>query len=260
MESESQGPDADLPWLQQGAVRRDCQPHRGKLLLVAATVAVGLAFLSELLLIVCAGAVHFEVPWLAVCHTVILTIGLAGLGLGFSVWRMARRDLSGMLVGTVDPNGEGPTWVACRRGAAAAFISLVVVAGWGAVIFIRMMPTVGWVVIPAGLCALVVAVHAIVRAAPEAARRLREQYRRRGLLAVATVQTISRSEGSGWHVQYRFSDATGRQYRFYVECREAEKPAVGDTIQIVYLPEDPRFSTPAANYLEAEASDETPAE
>ena len=36
----------DRPWERPGAVRRDCEPHRGRLLLVPATLGVACGWLS----------------------------------------------------------------------------------------------------------------------------------------------------------------------------------------------------------------------
>jgi hypothetical protein len=113
-------------------------------------------------------------------------------------------------------------------------------------IFIRLTPLAWAVLVPIGLGVLALIVLGLALAAPGAINRLREQYRRRGLVALGTVQKVSPHEGSGWHIRYCFSDLNGRQYRSFAEFPEEEKPAVGDPLEIVYLPENPHFSDIAA--------------
>jgi hypothetical protein len=78
--------ETERPWEQPGAIRRDCSPHRGPLLLALGTVAG-----------VC-GA-------FAVCLPAVLV----ALPLGAAARRMAARDLEGMAAGRVDPEGRVPT-------------------------------------------------------------------------------------------------------------------------------------------------------
>jgi uncharacterized membrane protein YccF (DUF307 family) len=86
------GPEQDVaqepeggerPWEQLGTVRRDCEPHRGKLLLGLGGVAV------------LSGVVGFG----------IVAPSLIGLPLGIAVWVLAERDLVKMRSGLMDPGG-----------------------------------------------------------------------------------------------------------------------------------------------------------
>lgn len=70
-----------LPWEQPGAVRRDCEPHRGELL-------AKLAAVSQY-----AGAISINS-----CQPALLAFPL-----GVTVWLLARHDLKQMRRGTVDP-------------------------------------------------------------------------------------------------------------------------------------------------------------
>ncbi len=94
------------PWEGPAADRRDCLPHRGDVLRL-------LAILSLL----CAGATlclplqsRFIDQMLGALPAIVrrvglLTPGVVGLGLGFSVWRLAWRDLADMRVGRRDASG-----------------------------------------------------------------------------------------------------------------------------------------------------------
>ena len=76
--------DEARPWERWGAVRRDCRPHRGPLLVLLATVALVLG-LSSLGLVV---------------------TGWAAVPLAWVVDWLAQRDLERMTAGTMDPNGR----------------------------------------------------------------------------------------------------------------------------------------------------------
>jgi hypothetical protein len=73
----------DRPWEQPGAVRRDCRPHRGDLLVALGNLCLGLGFLS----------LWFLLP-------ACVAVPLAGV-----VWLLARRDLVRMKAGLIDPAG-----------------------------------------------------------------------------------------------------------------------------------------------------------
>ena len=75
------------PWELPGAVRRDCEPHRGELL----------RWLSRVTAFLAAAGVLFIVP------------ALFALPLGAAVWVMARHDLALMRLGGMDPAGEADT-------------------------------------------------------------------------------------------------------------------------------------------------------
>jgi len=72
------------PWELPGAVRRDCEPHRGKLL-------VGLGVVIVLLGLGSCGCAP---------------IGLVTLPLALGVWRLASADLARMDTGLMDPGGR----------------------------------------------------------------------------------------------------------------------------------------------------------
>jgi hypothetical protein len=94
------------PWELPGAVRRDCEPHRGLLLQRAARLVIALGAF---------GAVLF-VP------------ALLCFPLGAAVWRMARRDLTLMRLGLMDPAGAADT----RSAQADAVVGVLVpFFGWG---------------------------------------------------------------------------------------------------------------------------------
>jgi hypothetical protein len=80
-------PGDDLhPWDRAGAVRRDCEPHRGHLLLVLGYAGAACGLLSCLFL-----------P------------GIGAVVLGVAVEAMARADLAKMRQGRMDPAGKAAT-------------------------------------------------------------------------------------------------------------------------------------------------------
>jgi hypothetical protein len=119
-------PGVDRPWERPGAVRRDCAPHRGKLLLALSGGAMGGAVLSALLL----GVVVIHPLGLAVCAYA----WLAGVALGGTALTLARRDLRRMDAGLMDPEG----WPATKDARSlalgslpiSAVVLLVGVGGW----------------------------------------------------------------------------------------------------------------------------------
>ena len=83
----SDGPDNDeRPWERPGAVRRDCEPHRGTLLMFLGVMGVLVSGLG------------------------IVVFGLAVIGmlLGMMTYRLARRDLAKVRAGLMDPAGRRP--------------------------------------------------------------------------------------------------------------------------------------------------------
>lgn len=86
------------PWEQPGGVRRDCEPHRGDLLMRMAAASFACAALG--------------------CLTWGIT-GVLSIGLGLSVLILARRDLVAMSAGRIDPAGEWLTRRARRRSVRA---------------------------------------------------------------------------------------------------------------------------------------------
>jgi hypothetical protein len=71
------------PWDEAGAIRRDCEPHRGVLLTQLGSLALALSIVS----IFCLSGFLFSLP------------------LGLAVWLVARRDLASMEDGQMDPAG-----------------------------------------------------------------------------------------------------------------------------------------------------------
>jgi hypothetical protein len=93
-------PDAPRPWERPGAVRRDCAPHRGRLLLALSGGAMGVALLSALLSMATPlplGPVVFTPAW------------LAGVALWSTAVALARRDRRRMDAGLMDPEGRPAT-------------------------------------------------------------------------------------------------------------------------------------------------------
>jgi hypothetical protein len=74
-------------------VRRDCEPHRGPLILVLGIIST-----------VCGG-----LSALSFCCSPIAIGALAGLPLGILSWIMGARDLAKMREGVMDPEGRGNT-------------------------------------------------------------------------------------------------------------------------------------------------------
>jgi len=102
----SDSDDDDRPWERPGAVRRDCEPHRGPLLLGLAWATVG------------ASAVAFGLVVMAVMPPsysgLVWLVLLAAAGgivtlrppLAFVARVLARRDIEKMRTGLMDPAGE----------------------------------------------------------------------------------------------------------------------------------------------------------
>jgi hypothetical protein len=86
-------------------VRRDCEPHRGGLLL-------GLGLSSFLL---------------GLAAATLVVPGLVALPLGLVTWRLVGRDLEAMRAGRMDPAGRSWTRVARWDGLGGA---VVAVCGW----------------------------------------------------------------------------------------------------------------------------------
>lgn len=77
----------DRPWEQPGVLRRDCEPHRGRLLLVLSGVSIPIGLLSLLLVL----------P------------AFLGLIIGVAALVLARHDLVEMRAGVRDSSGEAET-------------------------------------------------------------------------------------------------------------------------------------------------------
>ena len=94
------------PWQKVGALRRDCEPHRGRLLATLArwSILAGVASLT------------------------CIFPGLAGLPLGITAWKMAKRDLVLIRRGDMDNSGLDQTekaMTAAREGTVLSLFGLV---------------------------------------------------------------------------------------------------------------------------------------
>jgi len=96
-------PDDPRPWERPGEVRRDCEPHRGRLLLWLG-IASWVCGLASLALVVPA---------------------LLGLALGLTTLVLARRDLAKMEAGLMDPAGAGLVRRASGYAVVGTILSLV---------------------------------------------------------------------------------------------------------------------------------------
>jgi hypothetical protein len=94
------------PWEQPGAVRRDCEPHRGDLLRVVGILSLWLGWLSFC---------FFPLSWL------VVPVGLA-------TWAVAPRDLLEMRAGRMDPQGEVETAEGKSKALIAVYWSLILAA------------------------------------------------------------------------------------------------------------------------------------
>jgi hypothetical protein len=113
----------DRPW--ERGIRRDCEPHRGGLVLTLGIVSI-----------VC-GAM--AAPF-AFCYGVGAVIAAIGLGLGIPAWVMGHRDLARMRQGVKDPQGRGTTqggWICGIIGTCLNVIMLLL--GLAMVIFMVVL-------------------------------------------------------------------------------------------------------------------------
>jgi hypothetical protein len=95
--------DEPRPWERPGAVRRDCEPHRGTGLALLSKVAVWCGCLSFL----CA------VP------------AILGIPVGFVTVQLANRDLARMAEGQLDPGGRDQTAAAFQRAEKGVVLSIL---------------------------------------------------------------------------------------------------------------------------------------
>lgn len=140
------------PWDDPGAVRRDREPHRGRALLLLASVALAVSAMACLCGL---GAVEFLAehgpgstgapldPAVATASsTADAILGFvsvpcaAAAALAIGVWRAAAGDLALMRQGRTDPGGRALTAMARRLSQAAvalpaaALLVAVVLANW----------------------------------------------------------------------------------------------------------------------------------
>ncbi len=106
----------DVPWEEPGALRRDCESHRGRMLSLLGTISFSLGVISL-----------FFAP-----------VSVFGLIIGLWTRLAARRDLRKMNTGMMDADGAGPTQGAlgdATLGAALSGIGLFL----GAVVIVTML-------------------------------------------------------------------------------------------------------------------------
>jgi hypothetical protein len=84
----------DRPWERSGVVRRDCEPHRGGLVLTLGITSIVFGVV---------GAPFF------LCWGLGGVPAAVGLALGIPAWIMGHRDLAMMREGVKDPAGRGST-------------------------------------------------------------------------------------------------------------------------------------------------------
>jgi hypothetical protein len=105
--SAEDGDDDVRPWERPGAVRRDCEPHRGALLELMAWASLGgssVQFVLALLTVIL-GVPPFVGSVLLVLSAAILAVALV---LAIATRILARRDIKRMRAGAMDPAGEAP--------------------------------------------------------------------------------------------------------------------------------------------------------
>jgi hypothetical protein len=107
---EDVAPDDDRPWEgpYRMPVRRDCEPHRGQMLLTLGIVSI--------VLLMC---------W---------PVAVIGLPLGIVAWALARKDEEKMQAGTMDPEGRGLVQAAKVLGIVGTVLNGLYVLGCGAYI------------------------------------------------------------------------------------------------------------------------------
>jgi predicted RNA-binding Zn-ribbon protein involved in translation (DUF1610 family) len=112
----------DRPWERRRTgprVRRDCEPHRGALVMVLGILSTVFATMGPCL---------YGIPAL-----------LIGLPLGIISWVLGARDIAKMKAGTMDPDGRGQTQAGMICGIIGTILSVLVVLGILAVIGIIIL-------------------------------------------------------------------------------------------------------------------------
>ncbi len=94
-EDDSDAGEDEAPWERPGGVRRDRERHRGRMLALLGTLSFGLGIIALL-----SGV-----------------LAIPGLAFGLYVRTSARRDLTKMKTGEMDPAGEPPTRAAALDAA-----------------------------------------------------------------------------------------------------------------------------------------------
>jgi hypothetical protein len=114
----------DRPWEQPGAVRRDCESHRGALL-ARASYAAAVFGIASLGTSPCAFGLGSESLRGEEALTVLVPLFCNGIAflISLSVWFVARQDLHRMSKGVMDPAGR------CQTAAAKRWAEGVVIVG-----------------------------------------------------------------------------------------------------------------------------------
>ena len=120
--------DDDRPWEQPGAMRRDCEPHRGPWLRAMGCVSLMIGTSSLALAAPYVGMRGAGLVWVAGPGLLFVA---AGLGLGFPIVVLARRDLAGMRAGRMDQAGEQATRTAWACGLAGVATGVLAILAWG---------------------------------------------------------------------------------------------------------------------------------
>ena|SRR5579884_3052211 len=128
-------PDDVPPWQQAGAVRRDCDPHRGHWLILLARLALGFTAVALVLTVglmadVAGPRLPVMPPRRAAALLLCVAAGvlaLAGIVLGACVRAVAGHDLGRMAAGEVDVGGERLTRAARHRANQAVLLGGVLV-------------------------------------------------------------------------------------------------------------------------------------
>ena len=106
--------ELERPWERPGVARRDCIPHRGPLLRAMAFAGLIGGVFSPCLV---------GLP------------ALVGLPLAIAAWLLARRDLSEMQAGLMDPAGQRYTGLARDAGAGGLLVNALGLALSGLVLW-----------------------------------------------------------------------------------------------------------------------------
>lgn len=110
-------------------VRRDCDPHRGGLVLTLGIVSIVFGVLTDVGSLF--GSFAFCCPLCFSTSLVSLGVGLLGLPLGIVSWVAGQKDLSKMHRGEMDPEGQGATkggWICGIVGTILCGLGLLLVA------------------------------------------------------------------------------------------------------------------------------------
>jgi hypothetical protein len=109
---EALADEDDRPWQSRrgGRLRRDCEPHRGSLILMLGSLSL-----------------------------VGLTLPPVGLALGVAAWLMALSDLRQMRECTMDPEGRVLTRSGMNCGMIGTILNGIIVTGCGSLFLLRLL-------------------------------------------------------------------------------------------------------------------------